>query len=557
MKYRTLFFSLAAGIAVMTALLFAACSSPVVPPTNDQQTGSLLVSLTEDINTRMLAPPIDMMAASYKVTGVGPGGAAFSGTTTGASMTMAGLVVGDWTIMVNASNTAADIIGSGTASAAVMTGVTTEVMVNVIPISGTGSLTLMASWPEADVPLPTITASLTPMGTQQSSPQSLDFVISGATASYTSTSVPNGYYALAFTLFSNGVEVTGAADTVRIVTGQTTSGIFSFTNVNNPGGSLIVTITTNLQNPLLVELSGGEATQNYGDIQTFTASVSNYSDLVVYDWFVNGAKQTTTGSSFSFGSGVAVGFYRIDVIAYTADGTQAGSATQAVQVQSVGPALVNLATAGNYVILAKSAITTSAETTITGDIGASPITADSITGFGLVLDSGGTYSTSDLVIGKVYASDYAQPTHDTLATAVTDMHDAYTDAAARPTPDYLNLGAGSIGGITLLPGVYKWESALSITSAITISGSPTDVWIFQVSGTFNVGSGISVALAGGALPQNIFWQVAGAVTLDTDSQMNGIILAGTAITMNTGATIIGRLLAMTAVTLYGNTVSQP
>jgi hypothetical protein len=73
---------------------------------------------------------------------------------------------------------------------------------------------------------------------------------------------------------------------------------------------------------------------------------------------------------------------------------------------------VALGSAGNFVILAKSGITTTGTTSIVGDIGVSPIAATAITGFWLILDASGQFSTSDpssLVTGKVYAADYAVP----------------------------------------------------------------------------------------------------------------------------------------------------
>src|SRR5450759_1005553 len=92
---------------------------------------------------------------------------------------------------------------------------------------------------------------------------------------------------------------------------------------------------------------------------------------------------------------------------------------------------VNLGTAGDFVILAKTAVSTTGTTAITGDIGLSPAAASFITGFGLVMDATGTFSTSVpliLVTGKVYASDYTPPTPAKMTTAVSDMEAAYTDA---------------------------------------------------------------------------------------------------------------------------------
>ena len=224
---------------------------------------------------------------------------------------------------------------------------------------------------------------------------------------------------------------------------------------------------------------------------------------------------------------------------------------------AAGPAPVNLGTAGNFVILAKSGISTVPTSAITGDIGVSPIDQTAITGFSETLDGTGTFSTSIQVTGKIYAADYAVPTPSNLTTAVSDMETAYTDAAGRTLPDATELGAGEIGGLTIVPGLYKWGTGVLISTDVTLSGGPNDVWIFQIAGGITQANGKSVILTGGALPKNIFWQSFGVVDLGTTAHFEGIILAQTAITLNTGATVNGRLLAQTAVTLASSTVVQP
>ena len=86
------------------------------------------------------------------------------------------------------------------------------------------------------------------------------------------------------------------------------------------------------------------------------------------------------------------------------------------------PALaVNLGTAGNVVILAKSGISTVPASAITGNIGISPAAATYITGFSLIADATNMFATSPQVTGNVYAADYAPPTPPNLTTAVGDM----------------------------------------------------------------------------------------------------------------------------------------
>jgi len=227
-----------------------------------------------------------------------------------------------------------------------------------------------------------------------------------------------------------------------------------------------------------------------------------------------------------------------------------------VASSATGPAAVNLGTAGNYVVLATSGISTTGATTIVGDLALSPAAASFITGFGLSAPPT-TYSTSALVTGSIWASDYNPPTPADLTTAVLNMQAAYTDAAGRTLPDFTELGAGDIDGLTLTPGLYKWGTGVSFANGVTLTGGANDVWIFQIAQNMTVGNGAIVTLSGGAQARNIFWQVAGQATLGTTSAFRGIILSQTLIAFNTGSSFTGRALAQTAVTLDAAAITQP
>ena len=223
-----------------------------------------------------------------------------------------------------------------------------------------------------------------------------------------------------------------------------------------------------------------------------------------------------------------------------------------------GPAVVNLRTAGDFVILAKTGISTTGTTSIVGDIGVSPAAATYITGFGLIMDSSNTFSTSSLVTGKVYRADYTLPSPAKMTTAISDMETAYTDAAGRSTPDFTELYAGDITGRTLVPGLDKCGTGVLVSGGgVTLAGGANDVWIFQIAGNLTVANSAIVTLSGGAQAKNIFWQVAGETTLGTTAQFKGIILCQTLVSMNTGATLNGRALAQSEVTLDANAVTKP
>ncbi len=226
------------------------------------------------------------------------------------------------------------------------------------------------------------------------------------------------------------------------------------------------------------------------------------------------------------------------------------------RANTAGELPVRLGSAGNFVVLAKTKISTVPTSAITGDIAISPAAATFITGFALSADPTTTFSTSTQVTGKVYAASYTAPTPINLTTAINDMSTAFTDAAGR-APDVTELGAGNIGGLTLAPGVYKWGTGLLIPTDVHLVGGATDVWVFQIAQNLTMSSGARIVLGGGALAKNIVWQVSGLVDLGTTAHAEGIILCKTAITLRTKASINGRLLAQTAVNIDGSTVVAP
>jgi hypothetical protein len=221
-------------------------------------------------------------------------------------------------------------------------------------------------------------------------------------------------------------------------------------------------------------------------------------------------------------------------------------------VALIGQTPVAIGEAGIFAILTKSGITDVFPSAITGDVGASPITGAAI-----------HVTCTEMVTGTIYSVNKAGPlpcrvTDPTLlTTAVANMQTAYTDAAGRTNPNFLNLGAGQIGGLTLVSGLYKWTTGVLVSTNVTLSGGPNDVWIFQIAGTLAQASATKVILKGGALPKNIFWQASGAVSIGTTAHFEGVILAKTKIAMKTSASANGRLLAQTAVTLEKNAVTEP
>ncbi|MCK5712632.1 MAG: hypothetical protein KAI25_07950, partial [Hyphomicrobiaceae bacterium] len=277
------------------------------PPENNKD-GTLVIGISHSGGnlTRTIQPDTDMTIASYSIIGVGPGDALFTmnGVTTDI-VTINNLVPGTWAICVFAKNAEGITIASGTTTCTIYAGLTAAAGVTVTPLEGTGVLLVSVSW-EAALTNPVLEASLTP---PDGSPANITFTVSSNSASYSDSELNAGYYILTLSLKDGTTKIWGAAEAVRILTGQVTIAVF---NVKNNTG-VVITIGEDLQNPIDITLSGQVDILSPGTDMTVTAIPSEPVDS--YRWYLNGTVLSgETGSSITIGSNLSPGSYRLDVI---------------------------------------------------------------------------------------------------------------------------------------------------------------------------------------------------------------------------------------------------
>jgi hypothetical protein len=377
--------------------------------------------------------------------------------------------------------------------------------------------------------------------------------------------VPSSQFAL--TLSSNPpsggmTDGEGSYNAGASVTAKATANAgYTFTNWTENG--VIVSTSANYT----FVLNGNRTLVANFTVMTFTlnvtavnGSVTKNPDQTTYNYGTNVVLTAVpnVGYQFSSWSGDASGTVSPLTVSMIANKNITANFTLIPTVVGTGPLLPTLGLAGNFAALTKSGISTTGVTSITGDIGVSPAAASAITGFGLIMDTNGQTSHTPIVIGKVYAADYAAPTPAYLTTAVLDMQTAFTSSNNLTVPaPVVNLGAGNISGLTIAPGLYKFSTGVLITSPVYLNGNANDTWVFTVSQDLTANPGAQIILGPNVQAKNIYWVVSGQAILGTGVDFSGIILSKTLISLNTGAKVTGRLLAQTAVTLNASTVIQP
>jgi hypothetical protein len=221
----------------------------------------------------------------------------------------------------------------------------------------------------------------------------------------------------------------------------------------------------------------------------------------------------------------------------------AALAASAILVPStIAYGAISLGDAQSFAVLGASTVTSTGDTFLVGDLGVSPGTA--ITGFfGTVEDDGpGTFSGSSYQGPLTFA-----------AAAQADALSAYNIMAGLAYT--VDLTGQDLGGLTLTPGVYNFDTSAQLTGILTLDG-PGE-YIFQIGSTLTTATSSSILLLNGANPfDSIFWQVGSSATLFAGTAFAGSILADQSVILQTGTSLDGRAIALNAAVTLDNNYIQ-
>jgi type VI secretion system secreted protein VgrG len=197
-----------------------------------------------------------------------------------------------------------------------------------------------------------------------------------------------------------------------------------------------------------------------------------------------------------------------------------------------------LGSAQPYGVLGASTVTNTGATVINGNLGL--YSGSAVTGF-----------PPGVVNGETHI-------HDAIAQqAQADALTAYnTLRGLAPTAD---LTGQNLGGRTLTPGVYFFESSAQLTGDLFLDflGNANSRFVFQIGSTLTTASASTITALNGGAGNGVYFTVGSSATLGTTTSFLGNIIALTSVGLNTGANITcGRAIALNAaVTLQANTIT--
>lgn len=146
--------------------------------------------------------------------------------------------------------------------------------------------------------------------------------------------------------------------------------------------------------------------------------------------------------------------------------------------------------------------------------------------------------------------------------AQADALIAYNYLAGEPVGPGNGLSGVNLGGLTLTPGVYKFDTSADLAAGtILYLNAQNDAnarFDFQIGTALTANVNSQVVLLNLAQADNVYWQVGSSATIDDNVVFKGTIIADQSISLKGGADLEGRAIALNAaVTMINNVITVP
>ncbi|HTF80888.1 MAG TPA: ice-binding family protein [Cytophagales bacterium] len=221
------------------------------------------------------------------------------------------------------------------------------------------------------------------------------------------------------------------------------------------------------------------------------------------------------------------------------DETQDPNHNMPLPAQEIVPLTITLGEASKFTVLAGSEVSSTEASVITGTVGISP--GNSLKGF-----------PPGVINGEKHIGD--------AKDAQKDLAAAFKAGNEMTSPTIVTL-KDNLGNLALVPGLYKAETSLELSSGdltFDAKGDSNSIFVVQIPASLTVSPGSKMILQNGALPKNIYWLIGSSVNLDSTSVAKGIFIAEESIILKRGAALQGKALSKTgSVQLQGSSIVAP